>query len=139
MICPCDTGKPYEECCKPLHEGTLATNPLALMRSRYSAFALSLVPYLNRTQTVEPIDALDSSRWTRLLIHDAEDSWVRFSARWEANGQFGTLSEHSLFEQRNGHWLYIHGEQLAMPELSLPTRNADCWCASGKKYKRCHG
>ncbi|WP_298635984.1 YchJ family metal-binding protein [uncultured Umboniibacter sp.] len=139
MICPCDTGKPYQACCKPLHEGTLAASPLALMRSRFSAFALNLIPYLNSTQTVEPIDTLDSSRWTRLLIHGAGDNWVRFSARWEASGQFGTLSEHSLFEQRNDQWLYTQGEQLEMPELSLPTRNANCWCASGKKFKRCHG
>jgi SEC-C motif-containing protein len=139
MICPCDTGKPYDACCKPLHEGVFAANPLALMRSRYSAFALSLLSYLNRTQTVATIDELDNSRWNRLLIHGHGDNWVRFSARWEANGQFGTLSEHSLFEQRDGQWLYIQGDQLEISELSLPARNATCWCASRKKYKRCHG
>ena len=139
MICPCDTGRPYEKCCKRLHEGMLATNPLALMRSRYSAFALGLVSYLNATQTLDVIDELDDSRWTRLMIHDAGADWVRFSARWETNGHIGTLSEHSYFEQNEGQWLYTQGESLDMSALTLPSRNANCWCASGKKFKRCHG
>ena len=49
-ICPCDTGRPYETCCGPLHEGRRpAATAVALMRSRYSAYALGLRDYLLET------------------------------------------------------------------------------------------
>ena len=51
--CPCDSGQTYVQCCGPWHQGlglgVFAPTPEALMRSRYSAFALGLVDYLTAT------------------------------------------------------------------------------------------
>ena len=48
--CPCTSGLRYGECCGPLHRGDReAADPPALMRSRYSAYALGEVGYLLRT------------------------------------------------------------------------------------------
>ncbi|MDX1560486.1 MAG: YchJ family metal-binding protein, partial [Marinobacter sp.] len=47
--CPCGSGKPYLECCRPFHQGDPAPSPEALMRSRYAAFVLNLPDYLQTT------------------------------------------------------------------------------------------
>jgi SEC-C motif-containing protein len=48
--CPCGSGERYRTCCGPLHDGArAAATPEALMRSRWSAFALGLGDYLYDT------------------------------------------------------------------------------------------
>lgn len=45
--CPCGSGSDYVACCAPYHAGEAeAPSPEALMRSRYSAFALGKAEYL---------------------------------------------------------------------------------------------
>lgn len=39
QACPCFSGKPYGECCKPFHEGEKKPQPVEVMRARYAAFA----------------------------------------------------------------------------------------------------
>ncbi len=41
MDCPCGLGDDYEACCRRLHAGSPAPTAEALMRSRYSAFAVT--------------------------------------------------------------------------------------------------
>lgn len=58
--CPCTSGERYADCCRPAHRG-LANNAFpetatALMRSRYAAFALGDVDYLDRTQHPDHVD-----------------------------------------------------------------------------------
>ena len=48
-LCPCNSGKDYRVCCGLYHEGEVAPTPTALMRSRYSAFALENADYLLAT------------------------------------------------------------------------------------------
>ena len=48
MHCPCGRGA-YAHCCGPLHAGAPAADAEALMRSRYSAYALGLADYLLAT------------------------------------------------------------------------------------------
>ncbi len=47
--CPCHSKKAYEKCCKPLHLGAVPENGLFVMRSRFSAYSLSLVDYIIAT------------------------------------------------------------------------------------------
>lgn len=50
QTCPCNTGLAYAACCGPLHAGELqAADPSALVRARFSAFALGRVDYLYET------------------------------------------------------------------------------------------
>src|SRR4051794_7920111 len=47
--CPCCSGLDYNVCCKTYHEGQPAPTPLALMRSRYSGYALRKIDYIIKT------------------------------------------------------------------------------------------
>ena len=49
-LCPCGSGRPYEECCETYIEGReTAPTAEALMRSRYAAHTLGKYDYLNET------------------------------------------------------------------------------------------
>ena len=150
-LCPCGSGLPYGGCCAPFHLGTaLPATPVALMRSRYSAFALGLADYLEATLHPEarrPEDrvaleeTLGTVRWiglriVALLPPEAERGEVEFVAFHFENGQVAQLHERSLFLRQAGCWSYRSGRML--PPLPLG-RNDDCPCGSGKKFKKCHG
>ena len=51
--CPCCSALPYAQCCQPLHLGGRAISPEALMRSRFSAHALGLLPYIVHSWSAE--------------------------------------------------------------------------------------
>ncbi|WP_221323580.1 YchJ family protein [Actinoplanes sp. L3-i22] len=116
--CPC--GSPaYAQCCGPLHDGKPAENPQALMRSRFSAFALDLSDYVlatwhpdTRPETLESDPGL---RWVRLevlestggTLFDAEGT-VTFRAHFRDDGTPGVLDEKSRFVRHHARWVY-HG------------------------------
>lgn len=37
--CPCFSGNPYGDCCKPFHDGKKSPQPVQVMRARYAAYA----------------------------------------------------------------------------------------------------
>ncbi|MBO3734931.1 YchJ family protein [Glycomyces niveus] len=118
--CPCGSGAAYTACCGPLHAGTAkAPTAEALMRSRYSAFALGDAAYLMRTwhpeTRPERLDlADDGRRFTGLRILETTggtalhtQGTVRFRADYtDADGP-GSQTEHSAFERIGGNWLYV--------------------------------
>ena len=119
--CPCGSQKPYEECCAPYHAGTVAPTAEALMRSRYSAYARSLEPYLQATWhsgTRPPtldLSADKDTRWLGLDIrrHEAtgtDTAIVEFVARYKVGGRAHRLHEVSRFVRENGRWYYLDGE-----------------------------
>src|SRR5262245_12717464 len=66
--CPCRSGKPYNNCCRPYHTGTVAPNALLLMRSRYTAYALDNVSYLIATSHPEFEEYTeDTDKWKEEL------------------------------------------------------------------------
>lgn len=118
--CPCGSGAAYTACCGPLHAGTAkAATAEALMRSRYSAFALGDAAYLLRTwhpsTRPERLDlASDGRRFTGLQILETTggsplhtQGTVRFRADYtDAEGP-GSQTEHSAFERIGGEWTYV--------------------------------
>ena len=118
--CPCGSGAAFNACCGPLHAGTAkAPTAEALMRSRYSAFALGDEAYLLRTWHPETRpDRLDLStdgrRFTGLEILDTTggsplhtQGTVRFRADYtDAEGP-GSQTENSVFERIGGAWYYV--------------------------------
>ena len=107
MKCPCGSNKVYSQCCGRYIEGhELAPTPEALMRSRYSAFALGQREYLAKTmlQKIGPLDP--SIQWIGLEIKRAEGAIVEFTATYRAAGKIGALHEVSFFEKKEGHWIY---------------------------------
>jgi len=118
--CPCGSGSPYDLCCAPILEGALATTALALMRSRYSAFAVGRSEHLQATwhPSTRPssIELDDGTEWRRLQIVDTVDGEeldekgvVEFRAVYRDAAGAGVLHERSRFVRENGRWLYLDG------------------------------
>ncbi len=121
MTCPCGSGRPYAECCELLHLGGAAPTAEALMRSRFSAFALGLDGYLltswhPATRPAE-LDLDPDLTWRRLQIVDTvaggpEDATgvVEFRASYRGPDGAGLLHERSRFERVDGRWVYRDGD-----------------------------
>lgn len=144
MICPCDTGLSYADCCAPLHQGIKrAPSPAALMRARFSAFKLQIKDFLLASwhPDTRPAElALTAkTQWGRLQIHQEtyteNQGQVQFSAYFFDHGNWGIQEEDSRFLKENDTWYYHSGEPTI--QNLHPERNAPCPCGSGKKYKRC--
>ena len=120
--CPCGTGLAYADCCGPLHTGVRpAPTAVALMRSRFSAFALGKVGYLLTSwhPDTRPDDlTLDETlTWRRLQIVDTEAGGendtagvVEFRAQYVHDGSRHILHERSRFERVDGRWRYLDGQ-----------------------------
>ena len=124
--CPCHSGLIYKNCCQPLHKGAKAPIPEALMRSRYSAYALDLSDYIIKTTHPEGVYyRSDRAAWKRdiesfsqntrfagLQILAAKEDMVTFHATLFANNQDISYTEISVFRQHNGYWKYYSGTRL---------------------------
>lgn len=124
MICPCCSGKKYEACCKPCHDGRIsAPTALALMRSRYSAYALSKVSYIiETTHSTSPYFEKDRKKWeqailefchtthfTKLEILGYGEDWVHFVAHLRQKEPF-LLDEKSTFLKEGDKWFYFRAD-----------------------------
>ena len=112
LLCPCHSGKPYTECCAPYHDGEAAPTPLALMRSRYSAYALNHIDYILQTGTQKEASRKGLERFCKetsfngLEILETTDDTVTFKAILEQNGHDASFIEKSLFKKINDRWIY---------------------------------
>ncbi|GAA1542717.1 YchJ family protein [Nocardioides humi] len=119
--CPCDSGRTYDDCCRPYHRDPgSAPTAEALMRSRYSAFVKGLASYLLHTwhpATRPPSLQLDDRvRWVGLEVLATQDGgpadrrgMVEFLARHTRDGRPGSLHEISRFRRQGDTWLYVRG------------------------------
>lgn len=125
--CPCGSGKPFQYCCEPIVSGQKkAPTAEALMRSRYTAFAMGAIDYLVNTTAPEKRGEDDAeilaeqvkyTNWTGLTIIDKnlggradQEGMVEFEAHFETDDQNGTLYEKSNFRRENEQWLYVDGD-----------------------------
>ncbi|MBC3842396.1 YchJ family protein [Streptacidiphilus sp. 4-A2] len=120
--CPCGLGRPYQECCGVYHQGRAAAPTAeALMRSRYSAFAVGDQPYLLRSwhPSTRParLELDPAQRWVRLEVLSVQggsafhsEGSVEFRAYCREHGQEDVLHEHSRFVRDQGAWVYLDGE-----------------------------
>ncbi len=118
------------------------------MRSRYSAYVLGLIDYLQQSTLPAQQAGLDlegirawslGSTWLGLEVESSEligaqpeHAFVTFIARWhDAQGEH-SHRERSAFVQREGRWYFID------PTVPLKaSRNDACPCGSGLKFKKC--
>lgn len=117
--CPCGSGASYDACCGRLHRGAAqAATAEELMRSRYAAYAVGDLAYVERTWHPRTRPVLSPTRglaWTGLEIHRAEGDVVEFTATYDGPRGRGGLHETSRFERRAGRWMYVHGVGEAAP------------------------
>lgn len=110
--CPCGTGRSYAHCCGPAHDGSRpAATPEALMRARYTAYALHLEAFVLGTwhpDTRPPNLRLEpGTRYTGLTVHAASGLEVEFTATLRQGGQTLRVHERSVFTQLGGQWVYV--------------------------------
>ncbi len=119
--CFCGSGISFNQCCQPIIEGAQrAITAEALMRSRYSAYAIHNVDYLVATThssqranySKEEIRFwATSNQWQRLEILIVTPSTVTFKAYYLDSGmQLQIHHEHSRFVFENENWFYVDGD-----------------------------
>ena len=125
--CPCGSGLALSDCCGAFLSGGSAhfgaPTPEALMRSRYTAYALGDDAYVLGTWAPEtrpetlyaPGDA--RPKWLKLKVLssaealDGRTGEVLFEATGRTAAGAFRMKEHSLFRrEEGGRWLYVSGE-----------------------------
>lgn len=127
VLCPCDSGKTYDNCCKIFHDGTFPENALLLMRSRYCAYAYCMAKYIihtthlknpnynqNHEQWIQEILSFcQNTKFNKLEVLDFIDgmdkAYVTFKAHLIQNNVKKELAEKSYFEKVGEQWLYRDG------------------------------
>ncbi|MEZ5541823.1 MAG: YchJ family protein [Pseudomonadota bacterium] len=160
VTCPCNSGLAYADCCEPYISGARKpVTPEALMRSRYSAYALQIMPYL--AATLHPgqrhdYDEAGAARWAResewdsLEILDApavpadgDNGTVEFRATYRRKGEKIVHHERAEFRRLGDTWYFFDGKMVGPGQVRRETpkvgRNDPCPCGSGRKFKKCCG
>lgn len=127
MDCACGSGRPFDDCCGPLLDGTAqAPSPEALMRSRYAAYATKNFDYVLATTDPQrrydfDHDAsrawMNGSTFTGLeILSSAEEGnkgTVEFVARFRTgDGPEETHHERSRFRKQAGRWYFRDGKMV---------------------------
>lgn len=123
--CPCQSDLTYSECCLPYISGAkLPHSAEALMRSRFSAFALLEMDYVKHTtdpQVLNKIDFRANSEWAKQsdfykleIIQSGEEGnkgSVEFKAyfRNKSDGSEHVHHEFSRFRKQSGRWYFRDG------------------------------
>lgn len=129
--CPCGTGNDYKHCCQPLHLGAFPSDALALMRSRYSAYAFGMSDYLIKTTDPKSIyyqenhtlwakeisERCQNTQFQKLDILEfttgTHEAYVSFTAHFIQNDCLGSIQEKSLFKKVGLQWLYLEGTMIS--------------------------
>lgn len=147
--CPCQSGKPYTNCCQPFHLGSqFPQTAELLMRSRYTAYTMVNIPYIIETTVPSQQKLLNqqaiqewgkSTHWAGLEIlnhnpqYSKQHATVEFKALFQTENGLDAHHELSLFVQINERWYFVD------PTVPLPAMKQPCICGSGRKFKHCCG
>lgn len=153
--CRCGSGKDYAECCGLYHSTEAASTPEALMRSRYTAYTMANMDYIQSTMREKALLGFDpeqTRQWAlsvvwiglEVLNHRMENErlgFVEFIARFMEGNKIKAIHEISEFRFEQGQWFYVDGthQSSAKSRTLTLSRNAPCPCGSQKKFKNCHG
>lgn len=124
MKCPCNPTKIYSDCCEKAHKNIHSVVTAEdLMRSRYSAFVLGNINYLQLSHhsTTRPSkrEAREIEQWTKSVnwlklevlktskgYLDDSTGTVEFKAYFMENGMVQVIHENSFFTKENNRWVY---------------------------------
>lgn len=120
-LCFCGSAIPFQDCCQKYIDGTQKVpTALALMKSRYSAYASHQADYLLATtyssqrqnySIEEILYWAKSNQWQKLEIISASETAVEFKAYFfDSNRVKQVHHEFSTFKQENGSWFYVDGK-----------------------------
>lgn len=155
--CACGSGKSYTDCCSEyVTEAKMAPTAEALMRSRYTAYALEEVDYLVNSQAPEsrkPSLEREILRFSQAAEFEGLDieatelgkpgdatGVVEFTAKYLVEGRRHVMRERSnfRFDTEENRWFYVNGSSAPTTRGDKKVgRNDPCPCGSGKKFKKC--
>ena len=168
MSCYCGRPTQYQQCCAPLHQGLQqATTPEQLMRSRFSAYFLKLVPYIANTyhhskqsdDALQEISAFAESAIflsLQVIATAGPEGFSGIAAQPAVSGDSTYMTTgyvhfiarflikdqlHLLEEQSRfvqEQQVWSYLDGVLLPHAVIKTgRNDSCPCGSGKKFKVC--
>jgi len=119
--CFCDTGLLFENCCGLyLQNNQKAPTALALMRSRYSAYAIHNADYLLATTSISErkyysksdiLKWATANTWQKLEILSCTENIVEFKAYFLDEKNIPQIHyEFSTFKFENDAWFYLDGK-----------------------------
>lgn len=119
--CYCGSENSFESCCGLYISGAKnAPTALALMKSRYSAYATHQADYLLATTHIserkyyskeEILHWAQSCKWQKLEIISFTENTVEFKAYYiDENNENRVHHEFSTFKQEKGCWFYVDGK-----------------------------
>lgn len=122
MQCPCNPTMKYSDCCQKAHQNIHSvTSAEALMRSRYSAFVLANIDYLQKShhsstrpskrEKKEILAWTKSVNWIKLEVLNTTETTVEFNAYFMENGNIDVIHENSVFCKENDHWVYLENKE----------------------------
>ncbi len=126
MLCPCGSQLLYPVCCGPfLADQAIPKTPEALMRSRYTAYSLADIDYIQKTmrgKSLVGFDAEEAKRWAlsvqwlglkvifaSQITEESNIGFVEFKASFMQLKKRKVLQERSEFHRIDGRWYYISG------------------------------
>jgi len=121
QLCYCGSLQFFKNCCSPYINGVQkAPTALALMKSRYSAYAAHQAEYLwNTTYICEQKNYsktaillwATANKWQQLEIINYSENTVEFKAYFlDHNNKNQIHHEFSTFKKENGSWFYLDGK-----------------------------
>ena len=157
-FCLCGTGRDFEKCCAPLIAGAAPETAEALLRARYTAFAMGNTDFLVNTLVPEMRESFDvieaeniaaDAQWQGLEIRtitggavEDDTGSIECVASFKLYDQQRVHHELAQFRREQGRWMCAGGQTNPKPpsaEVQKVGRNDPCPCGSGKKYKKCCG
>lgn len=121
-LCPCGGREEYMNCCGRYIEGNeWAPTPEKLMRSRYTAYTLANIDYIQKTMVgpgVQEFNDNEAKQWAKaaswqgLKVLSASpysltnDATVSFVASYRLYGKREKIEENSRFVLQSGKWFY---------------------------------
>lgn len=120
-LCFCGSTIPFQDCCGKYITGIeKAPTALALMKSRYAAFATQQAVYLldtthsSQRKYYSKADILNwatANEWQKLEIISFTENTVEFKAYFlDEKKQNQIHHEFSTFKKENGSWFYVDGK-----------------------------
>ncbi len=120
-FCFCGSAISFQDCCGKYIDGReKAPTALALMKSRYSAYATQQADYLLNTthssqrvyySKAEILDWAMANEWQKLEIISSTENMVEFKAYFRDKNKVNQVHyEFSTFKQENGSWFYVDGK-----------------------------
>jgi len=126
--CPCGSDHDYAACCEPYLAGQASPKtPEALMRSRYTAYTMANIDYIQKTQRGKAalgFNALDACVWAKRMtwtklevlstrLENSKKGHVEFIATFIDAGVSQSMHEKSEFIKKAGQWFYVDGAHVS--------------------------